>query len=217
MGQYQQWLHYQKIDRRLRATLDALEQELATLESENLSRDDPQPAALLDNPIISALFASLTAGTNGYTPAQDNRDAGNGIPDSEPFGQTLHGSAETISAALRHWGELTDFGSRQPQVTQAMHEILPPLSFNHPEIELLPEDMFAFFEEHTQTDPQLELPWWLRKITITSGDDETGKPIDQESIRTNRLVQRWVERWGRQSQGDFASSESESEGIRDAE
>jgi hypothetical protein len=211
MGQYQQWLHYQKIDRRLRATLDALEQELATLESQ--SGDGPQATALLDNPIISALFASLSAGANGYSPAQDKRHTRNGIPDSEPFGQRLNGSAETISAALRHWGELPDFGSRQPQ---AAHEILPPLSFDHPEIELLPEDMFAFFEEHTQTDPQLELPWWLRKITITNGDDEIGKPIDQESIRTNRLVQRWVERWGRQSQGGF-TSESESEGIRDAE
>ena len=29
--------------------------------------------------------------------------------------------------------------------------------FNHPEIELLPEDMIAFFDEHEKTDPQLEL------------------------------------------------------------
>lgn len=215
MGQYQQWLHYQQLDRRLRATLAALEQELAALESESQSREGPQPAALLDNPIFSALSASLASNANGYAPPRDNGDARNGIPDSEPFAQALNGSAETISAALLHWGELPDFGSRQPPSTR-QHEIVPPLSFDEPEIELLPDDMFAFFAEHAQTDPQLELPWWLRKITITRGDDEIGKPIDQESIRTNRLVQRWVERWGRQSQGSF-TSESESEGIRDAE
>lgn len=211
MGQYQQWSHYQKIDRSLRATLDALEQELAMLESQGV--ESPQVDALLDNPIISALFSSLAA--NGHVHPLENGDASNALPTGESYWQLSNGSAETISAALLHWGELPDFGSGQPNPS-LQHEILPPLFFDHPEIELLPEDMFAFFEEHSQTDPQLELPWWLRKITITSGDDETGKPIDQESIRTNRLVQRWVERWGRQSQSAF-TSESESEGTRDAE
>ena len=213
MGQYQQWLHYQHIDRRLRATLEALEQELVGFESQ--SSDYPPSAALLDNPIICALFAFLTASANDYAPARNNRDARNAIPASEIYGQTSNGSAESISAALLHRGELSSFGSRQPDPAQ-QHEILPLLSFDHPEIELLPEDIFDYYEEHSQTDPQLELPWWLRNITITKGDDETGKPIDQESIRTNRLVQRWVERWGRQSQSGF-TSESESEGIRDAE
>lgn len=213
MGQYQKWLHYQEIDRRLRATLNALEQELTSLESQ--FDDCPQSVALLDNPIICALFSSLAANANSLSTPVENGDASNTIPVSETHWEPANGSAETISAALLHWGELPDFGSQQPNPSQ-QHEILPPLFFDHPEIELLPDDMFAFFEEHAQTDPQLELPWWLRKITITSGDDETGKPIDQESIRTNRLVQRWVERWGRQSQSGFPS-ESESEGVRDAE
>jgi hypothetical protein len=213
MGQYQQWLHYQHIDRRLRATLEALEQELVGLESQ--SSDCLQPAVLLDNPIISALCAFLTASANGYVSTRNNGDARNAIPASEIYEQASNGSAESISAALLYRDELSNFGSRQPDPSR-QHEILPPLSFDHPEIELLPEDMFAFYEEHSQTDPQLELPWWLRNITITNGDDEAGRPIDQESIRTNRLVQRWVERWGRQSQSGF-TSESESEGIRDAE
>lgn len=212
MGQYQQWLHYQKIDRSLRATLDALEQELATLKSQ--CGDWSPSAALLDNPIICSIFASLLAASaNGHTSPPDNGGIRDTLPISETYGQPSNGSAETISAALLHWGELPDSGSQQPNPS---HEILPPLFFDHPEIELLPEDMFAFFEEHSQTDPQLELPWWLRKITITSGDDETSKPIDQESIRTNRLVQRWVERWGRQSPNGFPS-ESESEGAHNAE
>ncbi len=69
MGQYQQWLHYQTIDRRLSATLDALEQELASLESQ--SGDCPQSAALLDNPIIScALRLPDATSANGHAPSR---------------------------------------------------------------------------------------------------------------------------------------------------
>jgi len=212
MGQYQQWLHYQEIDRRLRSTLNALEQELDHIESQITGSQ--QPDMLLANPIISALCAHLAPTRNGHSPTQDNADSNHYFVE-ESNGQAVNESSETISAALLHWGELPDFGQ------QALHpahqyEILPSLSIDHAEIELLPEDMFAFFEEHALTDPQLELPWWLRKITITSGDDESGKPIDQESIRTNRLVQRWVERWGRQTPLPSPPSftpESESGGI----
>ncbi len=211
MGQYQQWLHYQEIDRRLRATLDALEQELGQIESQ--SNGSPQPAIPFANPIISALSAYIATSSNGHAPPQDDTDTCNSSPTGH--GQASNGSSETISAALLHWGELPDF------VPPGLHpsnqyEIVPSLSIDHPEIELLPEDMFAFFEEHSQTDPQIELPWWLRKITIISKEDDSSKPIDQESIRTNRLVQRWVERWGHQSQGGYLP-ESESEGIHDEE
>lgn len=213
MGQYQQWLHYQEIDRRLRATLDALEKELGQIESH--PNGSQQPDMLLANPIIAALSARLFASMNGHTSPRTNTGTSNHISDKETTGQPAHENSETISAALLHWGELPDFGPQGLQ-TAHQHDIQPFLSLDHAEIELLPEDMFAFFEEHSQTDPQLELPWWLRKINITNGDDESGKPIDQESIRTNRLVQRWVERWGRQSQGDFTPT-GESGGIHDDE
>ena len=76
-------------------------------------------------------------------------------------------SSDTISTALRSWGGLPNFELYE------INEPFPvdhqsPLLLNHPEIELLPEDMIAFFDEHEQTDPQLELPWWLRKITVSS-------------------------------------------------
>ncbi|HKV60079.1 MAG TPA: hypothetical protein VJO32_17440 [Ktedonobacteraceae bacterium] len=213
MGQYQQWLHYQEIDRRLRATLDALEQELGQIESH--ADGSQQPDMLLANPIISALSAHISTYLNGHTSPRNNIDTSNHVSDREIAGQPSNESMETISAALLHWGELPDFGPQGMQ-TAHQHDIQPFLSLDQAEIELLPEDMFAFFEEHSQTDPQLELPWWLRKITITSGGDESSKPIDQESIRTNRLVQRWVERWGRQSQDIFTTT-GESEGIHDDE
>lgn len=206
MGQYQQWLHFQEIDRRLRATLDALEQELGQVESQ--LNGSQQPDMSIDNPIISALSMYVTALKEEADSC--NNGSARGVAD-----QSSTDASETISAALLHWGELPDFGPQQLDPSE-QHEILPFQSLDYAEIELLPDDMFAFFEEHSQTDPQLELPWWLRKITITNGDDDGGKPIDQESIRTNRLVQRWVERWGRQSPDGF-TPESENEGIRDEE
>lgn len=209
MGQYQQWLHYQEIDRRLLATLDALAQELGQIESQY--NGSQQPAMPLANPIISALSAHIATGLNGHALSQDSADTCNHSPGEEIAGQASNVSVETISAALLHWGELPDFGP-QGLHPPDQYEIVPSLSIDHPEIELLPDDMFAFFEQHSQTEPQIELPWWLRKITITSGDEEASKPIDQESIRTNRLVQRWVERWGHQSQ-EGHPPESESEGV----
>ncbi len=59
---------------------------------------------------------------------------------------------------------------------------------------LLPEDMLTFFDQYDQTEPQLEIPRWLRNV-INHPDGL----IDLETIRTNRLVQRWVERWNRHS------------------
>src|ERR1700694_152935 len=211
MGQYQQWLHYQEIDRRLRATLDALEQELDQIESQ--SNGSLRSAMPIANPIISALSAHIATSSNGHAPPQDDIDTCNSSHTGETAGQTSNSNVETISAGLSHWGELPDFGPPGMRPSD-QYEIVPSLSIDHPEIELLPEDMFAFFEEHSQTDPQIELPWWLRKISIISKENDTNKPIDQESIRTNRLVQRWVERWGHQSQGSYLP-ESESEGIHD--
>ncbi len=210
MGQYQQWLHFQEIDRRLRATLDALEQELAQLECR--VDDAQQPESLAGNPIIFALAALIAAGSNGQSPAQDDEE---NTPGEEGSGTERHltESMKSLSSTLLDWDELPDEVSQEMQF-YGQGSASSFLSSNHAEIELLPEDMFSFFEEHTQTDPQLELPWWLRKITISTSDDESSKPIDQESIRTNRLVQRWVERWGRHATSAFRP---ESEGSPDEE
>jgi len=212
MGQYQQWSHFQDIDRRLRETLDALQEELTQLDTQ---LDSPQLAeSLAGNPVISALFAHLAANSNGHASPPENEDNHQNGFSQEAAAQIPSESIETISAALLHWGELPDFGPQEVNPSE-LRDTLPFLAGDPAEIELLPEDMYTFFEEYAQTDPQLELPWWLRNITITNGDADSGKPIDEESIRTNRLVQRWVERWGRQSQPGAFTPESESEGSSD--
>jgi len=79
----------------------------------------------------------------------------------------------------------------------------------HPEMALLPEDMAAFFNAHDQTEPQIELPWWLSKIAAATNGAHGTHPIDKESIRTNHLVQRWRQRWGRPASIEQPAQNSE--------
>ena len=203
MGQYQQWLQYQEIQRQLSTQVEALEAELAQLQDyvEQLGQQHNR-ASFTENPIMQLLLAHLPP-----APVSTNN---NGSSAHEPFHSSESCNSESgdsISPALRSWGGLPDF--ELYEIKEPSVDGNPSISFfNHPEIELLPEDMMAFFDEHEKTDPQLELPWWLRKITVSSKDEHAGRPIDHNSIRTNRLVQRWIERWGRQPSPAIRSTEN---------
>ena len=206
MGQYQQWLRYQEIDRRLRAQLEALEAELAQAQNHLslLEQEQEQSASLADNPLIQALAAQLhrynapPKSTTGTATTSSPSDMGQAKPEA------------SISPALLNWGGLPNFGPHEIEDYTPGAENASS-SVNHPEIELLPEDMLAFFDEHAHTDPRLELPWWLRKITVSSNNAEGARPIDQETMRTNRLVQRWIERWGRHSSAAPVPAEQQGE------
>lgn len=172
MGQYQQWLLYQEIDKSLRRTRQALEEELALLESQLdtvfFEQQDEDEYPLNGNPIISALFASLES-SNAYLSDQ-------------PY-------MENASFTAPSW---------QPA--------------GEPVIELLPEDMNAFLDEQSNTEPRMELPWWLSRIT--NGTNESGEDSAPElgGNNTNRLVQRWIERWGRQPKAPSEAENDEMDG-----
>lgn len=221
MGQYQQWLHFHEVDRHLQAQLEELVSELAQLherthlydrvlqpqlpsESENVSAGESVPAPF-DNVILHA----LAIGMNGYV-------SSNGHLLEESTAATPPSRSEiipnepgsTISPALFAQSNLPNFETpftppvpvdvslAETSPFPSYHgQPLPPIP--HYDMALLPEDMTSFFDQHTTTDPQMELPWWLRNLTNATNGIGTG-PIDQESIRTNRLVQRWLERWGKQ-------------------
>lgn len=235
MGQYQQWLHYQEVDRRLRAELEALETELAHLQdsmhdhpltreaSSNGEVSTGQATLQTKNIIIRALASSL----NGYasTSGEALQQAGNLTPHLSPgYSAAANGSneqkaadsnfqlistggampppGETISPILMNWGRLPNFGPQEMEEASPVMERQAVPATPHPEIVLLPEDMLAFFDEHAQTEPQLELPWWLRDKTIGApAHAAAGTPasIDQERMRTNQLVRRWMERRGQLS------------------
>ena len=216
MGQYQQWLHYREVDRHLQAQLEELLHELAQLQERSTSYEQmlPSPSEEETTAVVpwvnrNAILHALLMSLNGHTPA-------NGHPTEEQFG-TFQPSAEiifsepereagpgsTISAALFAQSNLPNFETHttqqqtQPgdmaQFTSYLDQQLPPPIPQY-DMDLLPEDMAAFFDQHTPTDPQIELPWWLRDNSNTTYGNG---PVDQESIRTNRLVERWLQRWGK--------------------
>ena len=209
MAQYQEWLHYHEVDRHLQAQLAELVNELAQLQEQaHVYEQDIYPSSAEtaiketiplshDNVILHALALHMNGypSSNGYG-AQESFPAPNShseIIPSEP--------GEPISLALFAQGNLPNFetsaiAAEVPNTDASQNppyrdQPLPP----HDAMALLPEDMVAFFDEHTATDPQIELPWWLHNLTNVSHGNG---PIDQESFRTNRLVQRWLERWGKQ-------------------
>jgi hypothetical protein len=210
MGQYQQWLHHQEIDRRLSTEIEALEAELAQFQDclDRLEQQQQDGVPLTDNPIFQALHAHLSA---YHIPPKSNARYIHETNSSSASDSQSPRSGDSISPALLSWGGLPNFGLHEMNESFPVDEQALPL-INHPEIELLPDDMIAFLDGHQLTDPQLELPWWLRNITISSKDEQAGRPIDYKSIRTNRLVQRWIERWGRQPSTVLKSTENKEEG-----
>ena len=192
MGQYQQWLLYREVDQHLRAQLETLEAELAQLQKRVCLLERTCPQA--NNQIIHALAISLERAWEQEAPPNgvSHLDA---AVDEREFLQVL-------SPSLQHWGALPDFSPQEMQESfqngeESLPYSTPQPATPHSEMVLLPEDALAVFDEDGQTDPQLELPWWLRNVMASTGTLDHTSPIDQESIRTNRLVQRWLERWGR--------------------
>jgi hypothetical protein len=185
MGQYRQWLHYQEIDRQLRSQLETLEVRLVQLQDRLKLLEQEQLAFLADNPIIQALAARLNSHD---IPPKSTTKASEFLQSAEP--------GESISPALLAWGGLPNFGPQGIEESAPGVEKALPLA-SHPEIELLPEDMMAFFEGYAQTDPQLEVPWWLHDITAPTSEMHENQRTDLQSIRTSYLAQRWLERLGR--------------------
>jgi hypothetical protein len=191
MGQYQQWLHFREVERRLRVDLEALETELAQVQEQLHTLNQTIP--LSDNIIIRALAASLD---DRSAPSNEPAEHLSGSTSSSTSDAATDQSLETISPALYAWAELPNFG---PQIIQEpfSNQVSSVSLTSHPEIALLPEDMVTFFDEHEQTEPQLELPWWFSKIVASANGTQRTGPTDKESMRTNYLVQRWRERWAR--------------------
>ncbi len=227
MGQYQQWLQYREVDRLLHSQLEELTEELAQLRNreqllqqmlhplhveQQVAGADISPPLLADNEILHALTASFnghtydtnstnlppattTPGTTAMTYAQPLQSARQDEPTSA-ISQALYaqGSLPPVEDQFAHDAVATNGFQSERQMQFNRNSALPPIPHTpHSESTLLPDDIGAFIEEHTRTEPRMELPWWLRNAALVNANG----PIDQESIRTNRLIQRWIERWGR--------------------
>lgn len=224
MGQYQQWLQYRHIERLLKAQLEELAEELAQLHQREqelrqtlqlpMAPVEKNAAALvLQNTIVQALALTINSlnnlhHSNGHSsfsaisPDYDNGMAQMADQTTESSASPIHisGVNAAISPALYNQSQLSGNMELYPDDAVSSNDTfhpllnrnsnLPPIPHSDP---MLPEDMGAFLDEHTETEPQVALPWWIRNTGVLNPNG----PVDQESARTNRLVQRWIERWGR--------------------
>lgn len=218
MGQYQQWLHYREQEQQLHAQLEKLEVALAELQSRACLL--PEPDSYEQNPLLHLLVQAVHLPAAPPSPAQaDQSHTGTGTPLSSSASSTEMATVQkhdTVGAegempALFPWNGTLDL-----HLPTARDTVVPSTPLSHPEIELLPADMASFFDEHTRTSPQLQPPWWMqqRVPTSTSGNTQANQrtiPGDQESMRNNREIERWLERWRREP------TSSEQEGDRQHE
>ncbi|GAC1389333.1 MAG: hypothetical protein NVS4B11_13790 [Ktedonobacteraceae bacterium] len=188
MGQYRQWLHYRQVDRQLHTQKEHLTTALARLQAQITCLDAPPLDT--NNCVIQALTLSMkTSATSSQVLITDQSLENEHLQQPEAISQALfdHSRLPDLEPTLAK-------DRAEPALSeQPMHTWAPPIP--HKAIDFIPEDMVALVDEHTQTEPQIALPWWLHNATLAATQ---GNGLDQQNIRTNKLVQRWLERWGRQ-------------------
>ncbi|SRR5579883_1969381 len=220
MGQYRQWLHHREVEHRLRSQLAACEQELEQIEEG--MRQLENDAAYASNSIMQALIARHTemmldkvamtleaAGPLVAATYSSTQSAEQPVPVAYTTPAADSSGTGTVSPALNAWSSLPDIAAQdiQAPVTHISPPSSSPSQPSRPSLphisngqgNLLPEDVSSFIDAYGLTNPQLKMPWWLRNaVNAAQNARGSSSPVDQQSLRTNRLVQRWFERWGQQ-------------------
>ena len=232
MGQYQQWLRYREIEQQLRMQIETLETELVELQARARSLEESDSSLDVDaghgdNELLRLLSLAMRLDVHTSYRASEpasNNGAASSAPTFTNAGAEVArsgeqrepaGAEESFSPTLFTWGRPSDFGPQEMPAT-AQQPTSEGLSFSslpsplpRTGLELLPEDIAAFFEEHSQTDPQLEIPWWQRQGASPANVHNSGL-IDQQDMRNKHEVERWFERWRRQP-AQPAQSENQGE------
>lgn len=184
MGQYQQWLFAQEVDRRLKAELETLETELFYLQDRITILEQVVPAT--ENVILQALAQHL----------QD--------PSEQEKVQHAPESVEQREAAAALSG-LPRLDT--PRVAARPNEVgaSAPRAYTQRE---MPEDMLAFFDRRSQTDPRLSAMLQRERQRANS---ENAHLVDEETRRLNENIQRWFSRWHRTPADDIQAEEVEDE------
>lgn len=189
MGQYQQWLFAQEIDRRLKAEIDTLETELFYLQDRITILEQVVPAT--ENVILQALTEHLQGQAIQEQQAEVEKDT----QSQEATGLQAHPT----------WSELPR-PETPPTLTTPDEATTPYLSRTYSQREMS-EDMLAFFDKRSQTDPKLSalLQRERQRVHATGKDDHQ---VDDETRRLNENIQRWFIRWHRQ-----IASDGQTEGV----
>lgn len=181
MGQYQQWLLAQEIDRRLKTEVETLETELLYLRDRIAIFEQSVPEA--ENVILQALQAYLQTRAGGERQGEERN-----IPRTE-FGWQGLPRLETPRAEGE--GSVPYAPGMNTQMGVA-------------------RDMLAFFDTRAQTDPRFPA-WLQAGQGRTAGTGEEEHQVDEETRRLNENIQRWFERWHRQMAGHAPPAEVEHE------
>jgi hypothetical protein len=203
MGQYRQWLHYREMDQQLHIRLEQVEKHATELEADIHRLADDSCSSTNDNVIMQALVRMYT------TLAQEQIIKENAPAESrytttpvEPgeIEQNNDVSTESLSwaaSALFAQSYLTNFDAFDPSTLQSLSP--------YAETGLLPEDLAIFFTglPHNGNDGQ----HYPANASLTAS--HSAVPVDKQSLRNDRLIQRWFERWGQSTNDQELSQEGQ--------
>jgi hypothetical protein len=207
MGQYQQWLHHREVDEQLGKRLEQLQTELALLQAQAHTLAETT-SATSDNTIIQALLSTHKAEAhvaNDQPSAQTVLPQQLFIDEPQEATATPHNILQVeeeesapVSPALLAWSRLPNLDAQKMQLPTSNTSRSGALSG---EEGLLPQDMTTFFHQHIRPVPRPNIPAWLENVisASTAPDQLPNNPVDQQTLRTNRLVERWLERWRKTS------------------
>lgn len=191
MGQYQQWLAAQETERRLQAEIETLETELFYLQDRITVMEQVVPTT--ENVILQALTAYL----------QDQAEQKRQSPEGKTQDQTASG--EPVQTGRSDAPRTPKF--QMPE--QEGEKISPYLPRAYSQ-NALSEDMLAFFDKRSQTDPDLATLLQRERQLANVAGSSTDQG-DTETRRLNENIQRWFVRWHRETADRVLSEEAENE------
>jgi hypothetical protein len=168
MGQYQQWLFAQEIDRRLRGEIESLETELLYLRDRIAILEQSVPET--ENVILQALQAHFHNETEAGAAKEEQ------------------GLAQATEAPPLNWKNLPRQETPQAQTPYFASSYTSPGGA---------EDVLAFFDRQGQTDTPF-FSWRARDSQQAANEAEEEHPQDEETRRLNERISRWFMRWHRQ-------------------
>jgi hypothetical protein len=163
MGQYQEWLLAQEIDRRLKSEVEALETEILYLKDRVTILEQTVPET--ENIILQALLAYLR---------------------SQAQNQDTASKSESTAPVQVNWSGLPRLET--PQAVAAGS--VPYSSGTYARLERWSEDMLAFFEERRQTDPGLS-SWSQRKQRRENEEHPVDAETRRLNENIQRWFDRW--------------------------
>ncbi len=177
MGQYREWLLYRDIDQKLQTHIAHLEQQIEQLQgqAQNLSDQSQLAENFIFRAIDKLLHPSPHAAYSSSQEASSQEEQKNGpVPPRPSF------SKPSALFGMSLLPEL-DMALREPSIKPTT---LAPLAPTAPE---QPTDKITPVKRKTPIPPRLSL----------TSQQRADWPRDQQSMRTNQVIERWAERWSR--------------------